>query len=293
MEVSGWSEEAVVYPRGDGSVKRPLLQRLDVAGGGESVAPRARWSFPAGRARPPPAAVTESALRSRPARVAVHGGRPSRPRVVVGLMPHVPSTDLGGGGSTPRCRSHPAECSVPLRKYTRTSRSAVACIGGKPPTSTAGSTSSRRVARGAAVAGAGRAGVAPAMCGAIASHGINRVHAPGLPQEFGEPAVIANGRDGVVTLPVRAVAAGGRDAARPIATPAFHEGGDGRRSITLAANWHVTIVPPVGALDGLRGSPRTRCWCDRWRDTHARARASVRCRRRAREAGARVRACGA
>ena len=109
----------------------------------------------------------------------------------------------------------------------------------------------------AAIAVLADAGVARDDVRAIASHGQTVWHEPGHSTwQFGEPAVIAE-RTGVGVISdfrVRDVAAGGQGAPLvPIADALlFHDVHRWRALQNLGGIGNVTIVPPGGALDGVR-----------------------------------------
>jgi anhydro-N-acetylmuramic acid kinase len=109
----------------------------------------------------------------------------------------------------------------------------------------------------AAVAVLADAGLARADVSAIASHGQTVWHEPGHSTwQFGEPAVIAErtGIDVVSDFRVRDVAAGGQGAPLvPIADALlFHDVQRWRALQNLGGIGNVTIVPPGGALEGVR-----------------------------------------
>ena len=109
----------------------------------------------------------------------------------------------------------------------------------------------------AAIAVLADAGVSRADVSAIASHGQTVWHEPGHSTwQFGEPAVIAERTSiGVVSdFRVRDVAAGGQGAPLvPIADALlFHDVRRWRALQNLGGIGNVTVVPPGGALEGVR-----------------------------------------
>ena len=108
----------------------------------------------------------------------------------------------------------------------------------------------------AALAVLAEAGVPRDEVRAVASHGQTLWHDPPRSTwQIGEPAVIAErtGLDVVSDFRVRDVAAGGQGAPLvPIADALLFAGGDWRALQNVGGMGNVTIVPPGGALDGVR-----------------------------------------
>lgn len=108
----------------------------------------------------------------------------------------------------------------------------------------------------AAVAVLAEAGVPRHEVRAVASHGQTVWHdPPRATWQIGEPAVIAErtGVDVVSDFRVRDVAAGGQGAPLvPIADALLFAGADWRALQNVGGMGNVTIVPPGGALDGVR-----------------------------------------
>ncbi|MDE3128648.1 MAG: anhydro-N-acetylmuramic acid kinase, partial [Gemmatimonadota bacterium] len=108
----------------------------------------------------------------------------------------------------------------------------------------------------AAVAVLAEAGVPRGEVRAVASHGQTMWHdPPRATWQIGEPAVIAErtGIDVVSDFRVRDVAAGGQGAPLVPIADALLFAGDGWRALqNVGGMGNVTIVPPGGALDGVR-----------------------------------------
>jgi anhydro-N-acetylmuramic acid kinase len=108
----------------------------------------------------------------------------------------------------------------------------------------------------AAVAALAEAGVPRESVRAVGSHGQTLWHeAPHSTWQIGESAVIAErlGIDVVSDFRVRDVAAGGQGAPLvPIADALLFSGDDWRALQNIGGIGNVTIVPPSGALDGVR-----------------------------------------
>ncbi len=186
---------------------------------------------------------------------------PARPPVYVGLMS---GTSLDGITAVavrfhPRGAGFDAElCAFSVIEYTDGQREA---LHRAMSVGTAEEYCRLQFALGgwladAAVAAIAEAGVARAEIRAIASHGQTLWHAPpDATWQIGEPAVIAErtGVDVVSDFRVRDVAAGGQGAPLvPMADALLFAGGAWRALQNVGGMGNVTVVPPGGALGGVR-----------------------------------------
>jgi anhydro-N-acetylmuramic acid kinase len=186
---------------------------------------------------------------------------PGRPPLYVGLMS---GTSLDGITAV-AVRFHPREagfdpelCAFSVIEYSTDQRDA---LHRAMSVGTAGEYCRLQFALGdwladAAVTAMADAGVPRGEIRAIASHGQTLWHEPpAATWQIGEPAVIAErtGVDVVSDFRVRDVAAGGQGAPLvPIADALLFAGGTWRALQNVGGMANVTVVPPGGAVEGVR-----------------------------------------